>query len=642
MPANAQQGGICSRTEVVRENILQQIMGTNQLSTLPNCATITTVDLAGITSIIIPGTGSELTALQSGDFAGLTELEELFILGFPELTTVPADIFNGLPKLEAIQLTNNPKLTTLPAGIFNGLSALTSVSLDNNGLTTLPAGIFSQLTSLTSLNLSRNPLPASLPAGLFPKKMDVPRAAISLPSQTTINEIPTTVGTIAPITALVAMSSPQTVNVANNFSDPGDMLTFTAASDDMDIATVTVSGSEVTVTPLARGTATITVTATDAAGQTVTQDFAVTVVNPAPTAVDAIDDITGLVANGSTGTVDVVNNFSDPYDMLMFAAVSNNTAAATVEVSGSVVTIEPVAAGMATITVTATDLANQSIEQTFMVTVAANEAPTIASAIANITDLVANGSTRTVDVVDNFSDTNDMLTFTAMSSTDAIATVGVSGSEVTITPVAAGMATITVTATDLADQTVTQTFEVTVAPNPAPTKEGTIADITDLVANGETRTVDVEGNFSDTDALTFTAVSDDMDIATVTVSGSEVTVTPLTAGMATITVTATDLASQTATQTFEVTVIAATVITGTNEVDKISVSVSPNPIKDRVKITVADDGVYQLLDTSGKVLISGKLTTGDNNVALPSLIEGIYLLKIQTKLGSTTRKVIKE
>ena len=157
---------------------------------------------------------------------------------------------------------------------------------------------------------------------------------------------------------------------------------------------------------------------------------------------------------------------------------------------------------------------------------------------------------------------------------------------------------------------------------------------------GSIQTVDVASNFSDTDALTFVAASGDMGIATVEVSGSVVTITPVAEGMATITVTATDLADQTATQTFTVSVFP--VITGTNEVEKINVSVFPNPIKDRVKITVDGGGAYRLLETSGKTLTSGTLTKGDNNVALPSLIEGIYLLKIQTKLGSTTRKVVKK
>ena len=111
------------------------------------------------------------------------------------------------------------------------------------------------------LNLSNNSLPASLPARLF---ADVPRNAITLPTGVTINAaVPMTVGEIADITDLVAMGSPQTVDVAGGFSDPGDILTYTVASNNTATATVEVSGSEVTVTPVAEGTATITVTATE-------------------------------------------------------------------------------------------------------------------------------------------------------------------------------------------------------------------------------------------------------------------------------------------------------------------------------------------------------------------------------------------
>ncbi len=139
----------------------------------------------------------------------------------------------------------------------------------------MPSGIFAGLTSLTTLNLSGNPLPASLPASLF---ADVPRNAIRLPTGTTINAaVPTTVGTIADITDLVVNGSPQTVNVADKFSDTGDTLTFSVMSGDTNIATVGVSGSTITVTPVAIGTATITVTATDTAEQTVTQTFMVSV-----------------------------------------------------------------------------------------------------------------------------------------------------------------------------------------------------------------------------------------------------------------------------------------------------------------------------------------------------------------------------
>ncbi len=582
-----------------------------------NCADITTAELAGITGLTFSGAsigGSSLRGsnLKSGDFAGLTGL-----------TTLNLD-FN--------------EITTLPADIFSGLSALTLLRLDDNQLSSLPTGIFAGLTSLTTLDLSGNPLPTSLPGSLF---ADVPRNAITLPAGTTVDYIPTTVGALADITDFVAMGSPRVVDVANKFSDTGDILTFTAISWDTDIATVGVANdSEVTVTPLAvGGTTTITVTATDRAGQTAEQTFTVTV-NATPTTVGTIDDITDLVENGTPRNADVATNFSDT-DALAFTVASGDNAIATVTVMGSVVTITPVAVGTATITVTATDTAGQTVEQTFSVSVT-NPAPTATGTIADITDLVENGSPQTVNVATNFSDL-DTLTFTATSDNTAIATVAVMGSVVTITPVAVGTTTITVTATDTAGQTVEQTFSVTVT-NPAPTATGTMDNITDLVENGTPRNVEVATNFSDpNDTLTFTATSDNTLIATVTVMGSVVTITPVATGTATITVTATDIASQTVEQTFSVSVQTDEVTTGTAGVEEIDVSVSPNPLKDgdRVTITVASDGVYRLFGISGEFLTKGTLTKGDNTVAFPFLAKGMYLLKIQTTHGRVTRKVVK-
>ena len=502
----------------------------------------------------------------------------------------------------------------------------------------MPSGIFSGLTSLTTLNLSNNPLPASLPGSLF---ADVPRNAITLPAGTTVDYIPTAVGSLADITDFVAMGSPRVVDVVDKFSDTGDILTFTAISGDTDIATVGVANdSEVTVTPLAvGGTTTITVTATDRAGQTVTQTFTVTV-NATPTTVGTMDNITDLVENGTPRNVDVATHFSDT-DALTFTATSGDNAIATVTVMGSEVTITPVAVGTATITVTATDTASQTAEQTFRVTVT-NPAPTATGTIADITDLVENGTPQTVEVATHFSDT-DALTFTVASDNTAIATVTVMGSVVTITPKARGTATITVTATDTAGQTAEQTFSVSVT-NPAPTATGTIDNMTDLVANGSPRDVNVATNFNDpNDTLTFTATSDNTAIATVTVMGSVVTITPKARGTATITVTATDTAGQPAEQTFSVTVQADDVPTGTAGVEEMDVSVSPNPLKDgdRVTITVASEGVYRLFGISGNVLTKGTLTKGDNAVALPFLTKGIYLLKIQTTHGRMTRKVVK-
>ncbi len=161
-----------------------------------------------------------------------------------------------------------------------GPLVLQGLNLNDNLFSTLPTGLFSGLTSLGFLGLIGNhPLPASLPASLF---ADVPTTTTpTLPTGTTINAaVPTTVGNI---TNLVANGSPQTVDVADKFSDTtGDTLTFSIQSDNTTTATVEVSGSIITITPVAIGTTTITVTATDTADQTVTQTFTVSVIT-APT-----------------------------------------------------------------------------------------------------------------------------------------------------------------------------------------------------------------------------------------------------------------------------------------------------------------------------------------------------------------------
>ena len=74
-------------------------------------------------------------------------------------------------------------------------------------------------------------------------------------------------------------------------------------------------------------------------------------------------------------------------------------------------------------------------------------------AIGTLADqtLRVGGSAITVDIADAFEDPeNDTLTYAATSSATGVTTVGISGTQVTVTPVAAGTATITVTATDTA------------------------------------------------------------------------------------------------------------------------------------------------------------------------------------------------
>ena len=93
--------------------------------------------------------------------------------------------------------------------------------------------------------------------------------------------------------------------------------------------------------------------------------------NTAPMAVGSISAQT--VMAGQSVMVDVASNFSDADmgDSLTYTAMSDMMSYATASVSGSMVTITGVAAGAATITVTATDMHGETATQDIMVTVTA-------------------------------------------------------------------------------------------------------------------------------------------------------------------------------------------------------------------------------------------------------------------------------
>ena len=355
-------------------------------------------------------------------------------------------------------------------------------------------------------------------------------------------EAPQAVGSLDDLELEVGQP-PHDVEVAGAFS--GEYLQFTAVSTNSGVASVTVSGSGsvVSVTPVSAGTTTVMVVATNSAG-TVTQEFSVTVRNPgAPQAVGSLADLE-LEVGQPPHDVEVARAFTGDY--LDFTAVSSNPGVASETVSGSVVSVTPVTAGTTTVTVTATNSAG-SATQTFDVTVSNPGAPGTRGSLADL-ELVLGQPPHPVQVARAF--TGDYLQFTAVSSTPGIASETVTGSVVSVTPESVGTTTVTVTATN-SGGTATQTFDVTVSNPDAPQAVGTLDDL-DLVLGEPPHPVQVERAFTG-QYLEFTAVSSNPGIASVTVSGSVVAVTPVTLGMTTVTVTATNSAGQ-ATQTFDVTV----------------------------------------------------------------------------------------
>ncbi|KAF6566555.1 S-layer homology domain-containing protein [Paenibacillus sp. EKM202P] len=375
-----------------------------------------------------------------------------------------------------------------------------------------------------------------------------------------VNHAPTVETSISNVTAGVA-DGIKTVSLAGVFADEdSDVLTYTATSTNAGVATVAVNGSDLKITPVNAGTTTITVTANDGKGGTVDTQFNVTitpvipeVVNHAPTVETSISNVTTGAADGIK-TVSLAGVFADEdSDVLTYTATSTNAGVATVAVNGRDLKITPVNAGTATITVTANDGKGGMVHTQFNVTItpvipeAVNHAPTVNTSISNVTTGAADGI-KTVSLAGVFADEDsDALTFTATSTDAGIATVAVNGRDLKITPVNAGAATITVTADDGNGGTVDTQFNVTITPvipeavNHAPTVETSISNVTTGVADG-IKTVSLAGVFADedSDALTFTATSTDAGIATVSVNGRDLKITPVNAGTATIIVTAND------------------------------------------------------------------------------------------------------
>jgi len=325
------------------------------------------------------------------------------------------------------------------------------------------------------------------------------------------------------------------------------------------VARASITGSTLTITGVASGTATITVTARDPGGLEATQtmDVGVEGTSEAPETVGSIPNQT--ISEGESTTIDASSYFRDPDgNQLSYSATSSDGSTATVAVSGSTVTIEGVAHGTTTITVTASDPDGLRAKQHASVTVrAVNQAPV---ALGTIPDrIVSVGAMEDVDVSSYFSDPDgDALSYRATSSNTGVARATASGSTVTIAGVARGTATITVTARDPGGLEAPQNAMVSVASvNEAPVAVGSIP--AQSIDAGRQVSLRATSYFNDPDAdpLEYEAATSNDAVATATAAGGTVVITGAAEGNAIVTVTARDPAGLTATQRANVSVGAA-------------------------------------------------------------------------------------
>jgi hypothetical protein len=301
-----------------------------------------------------------------------------------------------------------------------------------------------------------------------------------------VNDPPVVVAAIPD--TLVALGSPPRSNyrdLNNVFADVenGSALTFTIQSNSDPqrvLATIDASDSTLDLSfPGNNGPATIVVGATDAGSLFIQDTFIVTVdeaQDMPPVLVMAIPDTTAFRGSAPINNYRDLNDvFYDPQDgdALTFT-IQSNTAPSRVSVtidadSALDLVVSPTQTGSSTITIRARDSDGNNTTDVFVVTVIANNPPTIVSAIPDTTVMWNSATVGYRDLNAVFWDPNEgtRLTFTIQSNSHP-SVLGVtidpadSTLDLTCAPNQGGVVTIVVRAMDSGLLWVDETFVVTV------------------------------------------------------------------------------------------------------------------------------------------------------------------------------------
>ena len=189
------QSGVCDRTPQVRDALVAIVGGG------VTCADVTADQLGRISVLSL---GSErIETLQSGDFAGLTSLEQLDLYD-NDLTALPPNIFAGLTNLRQLNLWHND-LATLSPNVFTDLTNLRVLDLDDNDFTAIPPNVFAGLTNLQTMWLNDTRL-TTLPSGIFVGLTSLEYLVVSGNEFTTL-----------PPDVFAGLTSLETLSLRNNF-----------------------------------------------------------------------------------------------------------------------------------------------------------------------------------------------------------------------------------------------------------------------------------------------------------------------------------------------------------------------------------------------------------------------------------------
>ena len=260
-----------------------------------------------------------------------------------------------------------------------------------------------------------------------------------------------------------------------------------------------------------------------------------------------------LVLDDSPVVLDLVAGLVG--DVKTYRAVSDNKAVATTQISGSKLTLTPVALGVATVSVSGSNEQGSAF-QAFRVTVVRSGTPGIARIVRGRV-LTVGAAPAVVDLAPVFSGT--IQSYQATSADPSLVRVRISGSRVSITGVAPGITTVTVTAKG-ASGVALQSFAVRAVEAGAPKVVRFLRSRT-LTVGDRPLTVDASTTFSGND-LRYTAIAGDPGVVRIEVSGDRLVLTARAAGVTTVSFIAQN-SQGAAFQSFRVTVQGAGTAGGT-------------------------------------------------------------------------------
>ena len=405
----------------------------------------------------------------------------------------------------------------------------------------------------------------------------------------------------------------------------GAVVTFTPTATDIVDPNPTVTTSPASGSTFPLGATTVTITATDAAGNTATMTFTVTVVDTTP---PAISGVPANITKEATGPSGAVVTFPTPTATDLVDGTDPVTCS---PASGSTFPF-----GTTTVTCTSTDAHGNTATKTFTVTVQ-DTTPPVISVPANITVEATGPNGAVVNFAPMASDAIDgSVTATSVPASGTIFLLGTT--------------TVKLTASDKSGNTATATFTVTVVDTTPPAISGVPANITKEATGPSGAVV----NFA---TPTATDLVDGTD--PVTCSPASGSVFPF--GTTVVTCTAKDKAGNKASATFTVTVKDTTppVVTAaasTNSLWPPNGKMVPVLITGKITDTgsgAGSTGSYTTLDSYGQVQPSGTFTvradgTYSFTVSLQAGRDGrdkngrTYTLTVlgQDAAGNTTKTIV--